>query len=103
MMIEAGTLVRDWVDGNREGHAIEANLLIVDDVGIRKATEAQREALCEIINARGARPTIYTCNFLESELVAGVGDARLARRLLGGKYFEFRTQRWKVHREKIVF
>ncbi len=103
LMIEAGILIRDWVAGKREGHAVDANLLVVDDIGLRELTEAQREALMEIVNVRGPRPTIYTGNFTLEELPSGIGDKRIARRISGGLTFPFENRRWTEHARIVKF
>jgi hypothetical protein len=61
----------------------EPTLLIVDDVGVRSATEPQREIITELIDRRGTRPTIYTSNHGIKEL-GEVYDGRIASRLLRG-------------------
>ena len=59
-----------------------APLCVLDDVGVRSATEAFRSDLHEIINHRtvNAMPTVYTSNVTIDEL-AQVFDKRLADRV----------------------
>jgi DNA replication protein DnaC len=60
-----------------------ADLLCLDDVGVKDLTDAQVDVFKEIIDIRTGRPTILTSNLSENEL-ASVMDIRLASRLVGG-------------------
>ncbi|WP_342480461.1 hypothetical protein NST07_25950 [Paenibacillus sp. FSL L8-0340] len=70
-----------------EYYAIErrvkaAPFAVLDDIGVRSATEAFRADLHSIVNHRvaNALPTVYTSNVLLADL-AQVFDARLADRI----------------------
>lgn len=62
--------------------AMTVDFLVMDDVGIRTATEAFKSLIHAVINARTTNsiPTIYTSNLAISEM-EGVFDARLADRM----------------------
>lgn len=105
-MIDATMLIRAWVENSTFGdceHAKEANLLIVDDIGVREMTEAQRTAFLEIVNMRGNRPTIYTGNHPVDTISAALGDDRLARRIIGGTRWNFLERLWTQHAKTIEF
>ena len=59
-----------------------AQFLVIDDIGIRDATQAFKSLVHAIINARcaGAKPTVYTSN-LPLEDMTRVFDARLHDRM----------------------
>ncbi len=59
-----------------------ADFAVLDDIGVRGASEAFRGDLHDIINARVAaeKPTVYTSNIPFADL-AGLYDARLADRV----------------------
>ena len=71
-----------------------AGLLILDDVGAVRASEGRRDALLDIVSARGddRRRTLFTSNLTIAEL-SGAWDAidhkRLASRLGEGVYVDF--------------
>lgn len=62
--------------------AMSVDFLVMDDVGIRTATEAFKSLVHAVINARttNSLPTIYTSNLAISEMET-VFDARLADRM----------------------
>lgn len=62
--------------------AMTVDFLVMDDVGIRTASESFKSLVHAVINARttAGLPTIYTSNLAISEM-AGVFDARLADRM----------------------
>lgn len=62
--------------------AMAAPFAVLDDIGVRSASEAFRADLHTVINARvtGGLPTVYTSNIAMAEL-AGVFDARLSDRV----------------------
>lgn len=66
----------------RLNEAARVPFLVLDDVGIRSASEAFRGLVHAVINARLAagRPTVYTSNIEMGDL-ADVYDARLADRI----------------------
>lgn len=104
----ASELIRFWVDrggfgdGDQErvyrgakcsrGSVVSriggCHFLILDDIGIRNQTEAQKEALWEILEARKDKPTIYTSNLSPQE-AQQVLDGRLVSRLLAGTWVKF--------------
>lgn len=60
----------------------EVEFLVIDDVGIRSATEAFRSMIHSVINARvtNGRPTVFTSNVLLNELKT-IFDERLYDRI----------------------
>jgi DNA replication protein DnaC len=81
-----------YVDGSQYAHGCEhfwrtrieePALLVVDDVGLRTVTEPQRELICDLIDRRGTRPTIYTGN-LGVKALGELYDARVSSRMLRG-------------------
>lgn len=67
---------QSWVDS--------PPFLVIDDVGIREPTDPQREAIFQLVDRRGLKPTIYTSNLGAGELAALYKDDRIASRLLRG-------------------
>lgn len=65
-------------------HQIEsARFLVIDDIGTRDLTTPQSEVLAEILDVRGKRPTVYTCNHDEARLKKFM-DHRIVSRLFSG-------------------
>ncbi|TXH11296.1 MAG: ATP-binding protein [Hyphomicrobiaceae bacterium] len=65
-------------------HQIErADFLVIDDIGTRDLSVAQSEILAEILDVRGKRPTVYTCNHDEARLKQFM-DHRIVSRLFSG-------------------
>ena len=62
----------------------KANLLVLDDIGIRTPTDVDIEILTRAVNARAGKPLIVTSNLNAAELTNAFG-ARLASRLLAGQ------------------
>lgn len=65
-----------WVDS--------PGLLCIDDIGIREPSPAQREAIFELVDRRGVKPTVYTSNLGAAELSELLGDDRIVSRMLRG-------------------
>lgn len=65
-----------WVDS--------PGLLVIDDIGIREPSPAQREAIFELVDRRGVKPTVYTSNLGAGELAQLLGDDRIVSRMLRG-------------------
>lgn len=64
--------------------AVEADVLVLDDLGAERATEWTAERLYAIVNDRwlAEKPTVVTANLSPPQL--SQADERLASRLLGG-------------------
>ena len=58
-------------------------LLVLDDIGVRSATESQLESLLGILDARGRAPTILTGN-LDLDKLGKVYDGRIFDRIANG-------------------
>lgn len=63
-----------------------AGFVVFDDVGIRGLTDSRFEIFKELIERRGARPTVYTSNLSPKEL-ASLYDARLVSRMTQGTIY----------------
>ncbi|MDL2294596.1 ATP-binding protein [Ruminococcaceae bacterium OttesenSCG-928-D13] len=64
---------------------LEADLLVLDDLGTEFLNAFIRSKLYDLVNARmGRRPTIYTSNICSQELLNQRYDEKIASRLLGG-------------------
>lgn len=80
------TMTRDEAELKRIGNDIKraqsASFAVVDDIGVRDATEAFRAYVHSVINYRvsNALPTVYTSNYDISEM-SRVFDARLYDRI----------------------
>lgn len=63
---------------------LEAELLVLDDLGTENVTPYLRARLYELVNGRmGKRPTIYTSNICKHDILEGRYDEKIASRLLG--------------------
>lgn len=63
---------------------LEANLLVLDDLGTENVTPYLRARLYELVNTRmGRRPTIYTSNICQTQVLTSRYDEKIASRLLG--------------------
>lgn len=67
----------------------DCDLLILDDVGTRSLSDAAIESMLDILNARGAKPLIITCNHNPIELEVKIGDARISSRMTRGTVIGF--------------
>lgn len=63
-----------------------ANILVLDDVGVRLLTEAQSDILLRVLDLRFNRPTIVTTNCTAETLPQMVGE-RCASRMRAGAQF----------------
>lgn len=64
---------------------VEADLLVLDDLGTEYLDAYVRSKLYELVNARmGQRPTIYTSNICQQERLNMRYDEKITSRLLGG-------------------
>ena len=68
--------------------ARECGLLVLDDLGARKPSEAVQEVVLALINARAGKPFIVTTNLGMKELAANYDD-RVVDRLGEGTVLEF--------------
>ena len=57
-----GTVIPFGADHFWDTRIIAPSLLIVDDLGVRTATEPQRDIITELMDLRRGKPTIYTGN-----------------------------------------
>lgn len=64
-----------------------AHLLIIDDLGLRRPTEAQYEVVYEIIDRRGRRPLALSAN-LSPDQLRDLYDDRVVSRLMRGTVIE---------------
>lgn len=63
---------------------LEADLLVLDDLGTEYLDAFVRSKLYELVNARmGQRPTIYTTNICKQEMLNMRYDEKITSRLLG--------------------
>jgi DNA replication protein DnaC len=65
-----------------------APLVVLDDLATRTLTDAQLDALLQIINIRDCKPLVVTCNLSLSEVQAVLKDARIPSRLSAGYVIE---------------
>ncbi len=65
----------------------ESPLVVLDDIGNRRPTDAQFDALLAAINARSGKPLIITTN-CNPEQLTSLFDDRFASRLLAGTVIE---------------
>lgn len=65
----------------------QAQLLCIDDIGLRQPTEAAYEVVFNLINSRHGKRTIYTSN-LTPEAFTRVYGKRIASRVLSGMVIE---------------
>lgn len=61
-----------------------AAIFILDDIGRRELSAAQRDRLQDVLNVRGNKPAIYTSNHHPRDLAIALADERLCSRLLAG-------------------
>lgn len=66
---------------------VDPQVVFVDDVGIRSASESVFEIVYEIVNRRGRRPAIYTSN-VDPQRLRAIYDDRVASRMLAGTIIE---------------
>lgn len=97
--------------GNRDGGKTEQqvinelrqiDLLIIDEVGVQRGTEAEEHLLFEVLNERNAyyRPTVMISNLNAKEMTAYVGERSMDRmREGGGKFVAFD---WDSYRTKVA-
>lgn len=62
-----------------------ADLVVIDDIGLKEVTDSTYELLYDILEFRGSRPTIFTSNKSPSELNQ-IYDARIMSRLGRGRF-----------------
>lgn len=67
---------QSWVDS--------PGFLVIDDIGIREPSDAQREAMFQLVDRRGMKPTVYTSNLGAGDLSLLFQDDRIVSRLLRG-------------------
>lgn len=78
-----------WRDGTYMLERFEAAPFVaLDDLGVRKPTDPQYEALYEMCKRRDGRPMVVTCNAGPNELVK-IYDDRILSRLTRGTVIEF--------------
>lgn len=61
--------------------------MVIDDIGVREASQAQSEAMLLLLNERRAKPMILTGNLKPSELNKAYDD-RIVSRLTAGIVIE---------------
>jgi DNA replication protein DnaC len=80
----------------------DADLLIIDEVGIQRGTEAEEHLLFEIINERNSyfKPTILISNLNADDIKEYIGERAMDRmREGGGKFIPFN---WESYRDKVA-
>jgi DNA replication protein DnaC len=80
----------------------DADLLIIDEVGIQRGTEAEEHLLFEIINERNSyfKPTILISNLNADDIKEYIGERAMDRmREGGGKFIAFN---WESYRDKVA-
>jgi DNA replication protein DnaC len=79
----------------------DASLVVFDDVGMRRPTEAAFEVFFGLINLRRGKPTIYTGN-PDPKRLCEVYDRRIASRLLCGTVIELTGADRRIQGTKYV-
>lgn len=80
----------------------DADLLIIDEVGIQRGTEAEEHLLFEIINERNSyfKPTVLISNLNAEDIKAYIGERAMDRmREGGGKFISFD---WESYRGNVA-
>lgn len=80
----------------------DADLLIIDEVGIQRGTEAEEHLLFEIINERNSyfKPTVLISNLNAADIKAYIGERAMDRmREGGGKFISFD---WASYRSEVA-
>ncbi len=80
----------------------DADLLIIDEVGIQRGTEAEEHLLFEIINERNSyfNPTILISNLNAADIKTYIGERAMDRmREGGGKFISFD---WESYRGQVA-
>ena len=78
-------------------------LVVLDDLATRVLTDAQLDALLQIINVRDGKPLVVTCNLKLEEVRDALKDARIPSRLSAGYVVEVTgNDRRLATREKIT-
>jgi DNA replication protein DnaC len=78
-----------------------AALVCLDDVGTRSPTDAQYDALVDVLEARRGRPLVMTGN-LSPERLGDVYDGRIASRMLAGLAIELTGRDLRLERAACV-
>lgn len=79
----------------------DASLVCLDDVAVRRPSEAAYEIFLNVLNARVGKPTICTGN-LSGKSLLEVYDARLCSRLLCGTVIHVTGHDRRIASAKIV-
>lgn len=83
-------------------HLRDADLLVIDEVGIQRGTESEEHLLFEVINERNAffKPTVLISNLNAAEMKAYIGERAMDRmREGGGKFISFD---WDSYRARVA-
>ncbi|GAB3061980.1 ATP-binding protein [Salinicoccus sesuvii] len=62
--------------------AVDAELLILDDVGANRMTDWEVSEIFRLVDARNGKCTIYTTNLKSSDMTASIGLSRIFSRMM---------------------
>lgn len=78
----------------------EVDLLVIDDVGVEKATDWVLATLYSIIDYRyGRKDTVYTSNLTGKQMIAKLGEA-LTSRIWGSRRVMVSGQDWRIEKRQ---